>query len=318
MSNKKSPAYQWYPKDILSSARVAAMDLRTECAYRRALDFCWLNESLPNNAKKLAMIIGKGCTVKIAESVMEMFIVDEKNTAIIRHERLDSEREKQAENRAKSVKGGLASAEKRQKESQPPFNQTPNQESTDGLDVGSNQSPTLHIAYSSSSLSKERKRTIPPLSPTGEFDYFFKSEKFDKAWEEYLNYRKDKHKFRYKTAESYQRVLNSIRDLSGGDEEIAIKILQRSIDNGWKGLFRFTEDELKQMRAAPKEIETEEQFQASKIPGNVDNLPTVNKFSGPDGQVFHIWMDFRDHAKSMNWVEGVDYQPAKVQIAQNR
>ncbi len=58
----KSPAFQWYPKDILSSARVQEMSLAEEGAYRRALDFCWLNGSLPADTEKLARVIGKGAS----------------------------------------------------------------------------------------------------------------------------------------------------------------------------------------------------------------------------------------------------------------
>ena len=92
MKNDKAPAIQWYPKDILSSTRVAMLDLKEEGAYRRALDFCWLNGSLPTDTSQLAKVIGKKCTVKIAEVVKQLFIeVDGK----LIHDRQEQEREKQ-------------------------------------------------------------------------------------------------------------------------------------------------------------------------------------------------------------------------------
>jgi len=94
MSKGKSPAFQWYPKDILSSQRVALMDLKTECAYRRAIDFCWIHGSLPKDLKKLSKIIGKGCTQKMAQEVSEMFYTD---GDFLKHERLDREKVKQQE-----------------------------------------------------------------------------------------------------------------------------------------------------------------------------------------------------------------------------
>ena len=70
---EKSPAFQWYPKDILGSARVAQLSLMEEGAYRRALDYCWLQGHLPADVKALAKVIGKGCTPKIAGVVKPMF-----------------------------------------------------------------------------------------------------------------------------------------------------------------------------------------------------------------------------------------------------
>ena len=35
---EKSPAFQWYPRDILTSIRVLEMSLEQECCYRRLLD----------------------------------------------------------------------------------------------------------------------------------------------------------------------------------------------------------------------------------------------------------------------------------------
>src|SRR5262245_60067510 len=106
MSNDKSPAFQWYSKDILSSARVAMMTLEEEGAYRRALDFCWLNGSLPNDPEKLAKVIGKNCSIEVANTVQQMFIVDKKNPERILHERLEVERKKQREFRIKKSKAG--------------------------------------------------------------------------------------------------------------------------------------------------------------------------------------------------------------------
>lgn len=99
----KSPAFQWYPKDILTSMRVAQMSLQEEGAYRRALDFCWLNGSLPSDLKKLSLVIGKGCNVKIAAVVKEMFIEEGE---ILTHERLNQELKKQQENKQKRSEAG--------------------------------------------------------------------------------------------------------------------------------------------------------------------------------------------------------------------
>lgn len=109
----KPPAFQWYPKDYLASARVAEMTLQEEGAYRRALDYCWINGSVPADAKRLARMIGKGCSKTLAEKVQKMFFLDHEDDSRMIHDRLGEELTKQESWRAKSAEGGRKSAEMR-------------------------------------------------------------------------------------------------------------------------------------------------------------------------------------------------------------
>ena len=54
MEKEKSPAYQWYPKDILTDKRVIPMSNETENMYRRLLDYAWLEDGLDNNLALMA------------------------------------------------------------------------------------------------------------------------------------------------------------------------------------------------------------------------------------------------------------------------
>lgn len=94
----KAPAFQWYPKDILASVRVAEMSLSEEGAYRRLIDYCWLHGSIPSDPKRCARLIGKDATPEIAEVALSMFTVDKHDETRMIHDRLDEEREKQARN----------------------------------------------------------------------------------------------------------------------------------------------------------------------------------------------------------------------------
>jgi hypothetical protein len=69
-----APWYPWYADDILLSERVELMNLAEEGAYRRALDRAWIRGSIPADPKACAKAIGKGCSVKIAEVVLTMFV----------------------------------------------------------------------------------------------------------------------------------------------------------------------------------------------------------------------------------------------------
>ena len=93
----KSPAFQWYPKDILSSVRVAEMSLAEEGAYRRLIDFCWLNGSIPADPIRASRVVGKGCTREITEAVLPMFTPDPNDPTRLVHDRLEEERCRQEE-----------------------------------------------------------------------------------------------------------------------------------------------------------------------------------------------------------------------------
>lgn len=114
----KSPAFQWYPRDVLSSERVQLMTLSEEGAYRRAIDFCWLGGSIPSDPKHLAKLIGKSCTVAIAKVVLTMFIPHSEDPERMIHERLEIARQQQAAWREKTSYAGKKSGEARRKKSE--------------------------------------------------------------------------------------------------------------------------------------------------------------------------------------------------------
>lgn len=91
----KSPAYQWYPKDILSSERVAFLSLAEEGAYRRAMDYCWLQGSIPSDPGKLAVLIGKKCTPKIASAIIHLFEQHPSKPDRLVHDKQEEQRESQ-------------------------------------------------------------------------------------------------------------------------------------------------------------------------------------------------------------------------------
>lgn len=65
----------------------------------------------------------------------------------------------------------------------------------------------------------------------------YDSKKFIEAWEFWLDYKKNEHRFTYKSVKSEQVALKQLSELANNEQE-AIKIIQVSIANGWKGLFK--------------------------------------------------------------------------------
>lgn len=66
----------------------------------------------------------------------------------------------------------------------------------------------------------------------------FDSDRFKSFWKIWKDYKKQNHKFSYKGILSEQASLKELSELSEGNEEIALKIIEQSISKGWKGLFK--------------------------------------------------------------------------------
>ena len=108
MANGKSPAYQWYPKDYLADVHTTLMTLEEEGAYRRLLDHCWLEGSIPNDMQAL----GRMCKGLTPQRMAEMWVNLEPCFRLKGgrwfHPRLEAERKKQlAYKKAKSRAGKL-------------------------------------------------------------------------------------------------------------------------------------------------------------------------------------------------------------------
>lgn len=71
--------------------------------------------------------------------------------------------------------------------------------------------------------------------------YPFDSENFLKNWDLWKTYKKDEHKFNYKTLVSEQAALKKLVEL-GETEENCIKIITESISNGWKGFYKLQDN----------------------------------------------------------------------------
>lgn len=110
---EKSPAFQFYPQDYLSSARVATMTLEEEGVYLRLLCYCWSIGSIPADPVECAKLAGKGCSVETATNVQRAFNVSSTNVQRMVHDRLEIERQKQQIRRQSCSKAGKQSASNR-------------------------------------------------------------------------------------------------------------------------------------------------------------------------------------------------------------
>ena len=70
-----------------------------------------------------------------------------------------------------------------------------------------------------------------------QINFPFNSEVFRAQWQLWKAYKKKKYKFSFMSSDSENRKLTELKNLSGNDEKVAVKIIEQSIDNGWKGFF---------------------------------------------------------------------------------
>jgi len=75
-----------------------------------------------------------------------------------------------------------------------------------------------------------------------ELIYPFDSENFKKYWNIWKQYKKEEHKFNYKSNITEQAALKKIGEVSKNNESQALKIIENSIANGYKGFFEIKEN----------------------------------------------------------------------------
>ena len=107
----RSPAFQYYPKDLLSDAKVQMMTLEAVGAYWKLISFLWVEGgTLPKDHVKLSKLLGVSEDVfsRLWEQIGGCFSVEADS---IHHDRLDKERKLQHDRyleRSKSGKSGNA------------------------------------------------------------------------------------------------------------------------------------------------------------------------------------------------------------------
>jgi uncharacterized protein YdaU (DUF1376 family) len=157
-SKKRSPAFQFYPGDWLSSSKIAVMTPAEEGAYIRLLCHAWNDPhcSLPDDDEQLAIFsrLGEGWFNGGSTKIRACFQRHPKMHERIFNLRLLLERKKQLAWSRKSREGGERSGESRRKKGKG---------GSQMVEPNANQKATLHLQSSSSSSNL---RNTPPL-PAG-------------------------------------------------------------------------------------------------------------------------------------------------------
>ena len=118
------------------------------------------------------------------------------------------------------IEAGKASAKSRQRKS------TSVNERSISSTVSVSGSVSGSVSDSVNETKKEKGVALP-----------FLDNEFKKAWQIWKDYKKDEHKFKYKSDHSEKHALAKLNNLADGDIDTALKIIHTSIANGWKGFF---------------------------------------------------------------------------------
>ncbi len=217
----KAPSFSFYAQDFLMG--VMHMDMTDRGRYITLLAYQWDKGNIPK--KRVGILLGFEW-VSASEQLREKF--QEKDDYIF-NERLEKEREKRQKfiekQRANGAKGGRPRKGKTQKK--PKRNPT--------LNSGLTQKKPLEDEIEKE--NRKNKRGSGGKTKTAKIEYPFSSEKFMQAWEDWLDYKRDELGFKFKTNKSKQAALNKLKRDSENDESTAMIMIERSIANGWKGLF---------------------------------------------------------------------------------
>lgn len=87
-------------------------------------------------------------------------------------------------------------------------------------------------------LKKETKKDSKKLTEANSIILPFPENEFSLIWENWKQYKKQEHNFKFKSIISESMALSKLKDLSENKLEKAIKIINQSIENGWKGFFK--------------------------------------------------------------------------------
>lgn len=86
----------------------------------------------------------------------------------------------------------------------------------------------------------------------------FESKDFEHHWNLWKQYKKEQHRFNYKSELSERTALSHLEDISDNDEQQAIKIILHSIAQGWKGLFKIERNGTNMQATAERKLGTSE------------------------------------------------------------
>jgi hypothetical protein len=105
-----------------------------------------------------------------------------------------------------------------------------------------------HMAGHMENVNENRNKNKEDLKEL--FFHFFENPDFNTTWKDFHEMRKKQKKGM--TAKAEKLILNKLETLSSGNVDVAVKILEKSIERGWLGVFPLEEDKKQVVQGQPK------------------------------------------------------------------
>lgn len=164
MSHEQSPAFQFYPRDFLADARVASMSPAACGVYIRLLCHCWIEGSVENDSEMIRRLVGFSgrnwsavwCQARTCFVIHDGRLVQP---------RIERERAKQAEFRAKKAQAGSAGGKQKASKTlaDPLAKPTSSSSSSSSVKIpSSNNKLVTDAGVSSTSVVVASRRDVTP------------------------------------------------------------------------------------------------------------------------------------------------------------
>lgn len=220
----KDPAFLFYYQDFL----VGTDDFKNEeiGAYIRCLCIQAAKGGISENHMK------KICESPVVHNLIKKKFIYYPEEGVFRNDRLSEEVEKRkrfCESRGKNKKG-----KKHIKIISKSYDQHMENEDENEIE----EEDVFNTGGMGDSLKTEnqKKNNMSTAKDTEGIPLPFKSPAFASIWSEWLQYRKEARIKNY-TPTGLKRLFGWLTEMSGGDEKIAIQIVEQSLTKGWQGLF---------------------------------------------------------------------------------
>jgi uncharacterized protein YdaU (DUF1376 family) len=90
-------------------------------------------------------------------------------------------------------------------------------------------------------INNKKKKVVEKKDSEIQLIYPFNSSEFIEAWGLWKKYKKEEHKFSYKSIITEQATINDLVKIAGGIESECIRFIKHAITKGWKGLYKPTD-----------------------------------------------------------------------------
>lgn len=220
----KDPALMLYTSDFLVG--VSTMNWEDRGKYITIL--CTMHQKGRLDEETIRFLVGS-----ISDSVKDKFSIDESGAWY--NERLEEEISKRR-NFVQSRRDNGSKGGRPRKESAQPDKKKPTPKANKNLMVNHKDSLPENESENAIGDKKDNKEEVMAANYLAQLGSF--GPDFCLSWMQWIRYKKEEHNFVYKSELTMEKAIRDLFRLSNSKEEVAIRIVDRSIGNHWKGFYR--------------------------------------------------------------------------------